>query len=71
MCFGSVEIKDRDCNLARLIASCVCVFVQIPMLVPGLDYVFETFIQCLSDRGISDLVKVRYLGVWSVIIVRH
>jgi len=31
------------------------------MLVPGLDYVFETFIQCLSDRGISDLIKVGLL----------
>jgi len=28
------------------------------MLVPGLDYVFETFIECLSDRGISDIIKV-------------
>jgi Bardet-Biedl syndrome 1 protein len=32
--------------------------VAVPMLVPGLEYVFETLIQCLSDRGISDIVRV-------------
>ena len=38
------------------------------MLVPGLDYVFETFIQCLSDRGISDLIKVGLLIIIKIII---
>ena len=28
------------------------------MLVPGLNYAFETFIHCLSEKGISDTVKV-------------
>ena len=27
------------------------------MLVPGLSYAFETFIECLSDKGIADLIK--------------
>lgn len=29
------------------------------MLVPGLNYAFETFVQCLNDKGISDAIKVR------------
>ena len=28
------------------------------MLVPGLNYAFETFVDCLSDKGISDNIKV-------------
>ena len=28
------------------------------MLVPGLNYTFETFVECLNDKGISDTVKV-------------
>lgn len=32
------------------------------MLVPGLNYVFETFVECLSDKGLSDTVKV---GIYS------
>lgn len=28
------------------------------MLVPGLEYSFETLIECVSDLGISDLVRV-------------
>ena len=27
------------------------------MLVPGLNYGFETFVECLSDKGISDNIK--------------
>ncbi|KAJ8309310.1 hypothetical protein KUTeg_014184 [Tegillarca granosa] len=33
-------------------------FIQVPMLVPGLSYAFDTFIECLSDKGVSDNVKV-------------
>ncbi|WAR19476.1 BBS1-like protein [Mya arenaria] len=29
----------------------------VPMLVPGLNYAFETYIECLNDKGISDTVK--------------
>lgn len=29
------------------------------MLVPGLTYDFETFVECLNDKGITDSVKVR------------
>ena len=28
------------------------------MLVPGLNYAFESFVECLSDKGISDNIKV-------------
>lgn len=34
-------------------------FFKVPMLVPGLMYPIETFVQCLSDKGISDIIKVR------------
>ena len=34
------------------------VLFQVPMLVPGLNYAFETFVECLSDKGISDMIKV-------------
>lgn len=32
--------------------------MHVPMLVPGLSYAFETFIECLSDKGIADIIKV-------------
>jgi len=32
--------------------------IHVPMLVPGLNYSFETLITCLSERGISDNIKV-------------
>ncbi|KAK2150691.1 hypothetical protein LSH36_395g02065 [Paralvinella palmiformis] len=32
--------------------------IKVPMLVPGLNYAFETFVECLSDKGISDMIKV-------------
>lgn len=31
--------------------------IPIPFLVPGLNYVFESYIECKSDKGISDTVK--------------
>ena len=33
-------------------------YIQVPMLVPGLNYAFDTFVECQSDKGISDYVKV-------------
>ncbi|KAL3873186.1 hypothetical protein ACJMK2_036333 [Sinanodonta woodiana] len=36
-------------------------YIPVPMLVPGLNYSFETFIECLSDKGVSDNVKVYVL----------
>ncbi|KAK6466198.1 Bardet-Biedl syndrome 1 protein-like protein isoform X1 [Huso huso] len=33
-------------------------FFKIPMLVPGLNYPIDTFVECLSDKGISDIIKV-------------
>ncbi|XP_050407312.2 Bardet-Biedl syndrome 1 protein homolog isoform X2 [Patella vulgata] len=36
-------------------------FIEAPMLVPGLNYSFETFIDCLNEKGVSDNVKVYVL----------
>ncbi|XP_071492569.1 BBSome complex member BBS1-like [Diadema antillarum] len=32
--------------------------IPVPMLVPGLNYSFETLVECLSDKGIADVIKV-------------
>ncbi|XP_033734846.1 Bardet-Biedl syndrome 1 protein homolog isoform X2 [Pecten maximus] len=32
--------------------------IEVPMLVPGLSYAFETFVECLNDKGVSDNLKV-------------
>lgn len=32
--------------------------ISIPFLVPGLDYIFDTIVECKSDKGISDDIKV-------------
>ncbi|XP_060014510.1 Bardet-Biedl syndrome 1 protein isoform X7 [Lagenorhynchus albirostris] len=32
-------------------------FFQVPLLVPGLNYPLETFVESLSDKGISDIIK--------------
>lgn len=36
-------------------------YIPVPMLVPGLNYAFETYIECLNDKGVSDTVKVYVL----------
>ncbi|XP_063058675.1 Bardet-Biedl syndrome 1 protein [Engraulis encrasicolus] len=33
-------------------------FFKIPLLVPGLNYPIDTFVECLTDKGISDIIKV-------------
>jgi len=33
-------------------------YLTLPMLVPGLDYAFETFVESVSDKGIADVIKV-------------
>ncbi|KAM3860017.1 BBSome complex member BBS1 [Diretmus argenteus] len=33
-------------------------YMKIPLLVPGLIYPVETFVECTSDKGISDIIKV-------------
>ncbi|KAM4617230.1 BBSome complex member BBS1 [Discoglossus pictus] len=33
-------------------------FFKVPLLVPGLNYPLETFVECCSDKGISDIIKV-------------
>ncbi|XP_045711309.1 Bardet-Biedl syndrome 1 protein isoform X1 [Phyllostomus hastatus] len=36
-------------------------FFKVPLLVPGLSYPLETFVESLSDKGISDVIKVLVL----------
>lgn len=31
--------------------------ISVPFLVPGLNYTFESYIECKSDKGISDTIK--------------
>ncbi|XP_063173081.1 Bardet-Biedl syndrome 1 protein [Candoia aspera] len=33
-------------------------FFKAPLLIPGLNYPLATFVECLSDQGISDIIKV-------------
>ncbi|XP_028565697.2 BBSome complex member BBS1 isoform X2 [Podarcis muralis] len=33
-------------------------FFKTPMLVPGLNYPLATFVECLSEQGTSDIIKV-------------
>lgn len=33
-------------------------FFKVPLLVPGLNYPIETFVDCCTDKGISDIIKV-------------
>ncbi|XP_032660183.1 BBSome complex member BBS1 isoform X2 [Chelonoidis abingdonii] len=39
-------------------AGCPSINLLAPMLIPGLNYPIETFVECLSDKGISDVIKV-------------
>ena len=32
--------------------------IRVPMLVPGLEYTFETLVECVSDLGIADQIRV-------------
>lgn len=36
----------------------ISVPTQVPLLVPGLSYPLETFVESLSSKGISDMIKV-------------
>ncbi|XP_038621064.1 Bardet-Biedl syndrome 1 protein [Tachyglossus aculeatus] len=36
-------------------------FFKVPFLVPGLSYPLETTVECLSDKGVSDIIKVLVL----------
>ncbi|XP_060031959.1 Bardet-Biedl syndrome 1 protein [Erinaceus europaeus] len=38
-----------------------CAFFKVPLLVPGLNYPLETFVESLSDKGSSDVIKVLVL----------
>ncbi|XP_041469808.1 Bardet-Biedl syndrome 1 protein-like [Lytechinus variegatus] len=32
--------------------------IPVPILVPGLNYTYETLVECMSDKGIADVIKV-------------
>ncbi|XP_040826912.1 Bardet-Biedl syndrome 1 protein [Ochotona curzoniae] len=36
-------------------------FFKVPLLVPGLSYPLETFVESLSSKGVSDIIKVLVL----------
>nr|XP_020472365.1 Bardet-Biedl syndrome 1 protein [Monopterus albus] len=48
-------------------------YMRIPLLVPGLIYPVETFVECTSDKGISDIIKVFILheGQSSPLLTAH
>ncbi|XP_033466446.1 BBSome complex member BBS1 [Epinephelus lanceolatus] len=48
-------------------------YMRIPLLVPGLIYPVETFVECTSDKGISDIIKVFILheGKSSPLLTAH
>lgn len=48
-------------------------YLRIPLLVPGLIYPVETFVECTSDKGISDIIKVFVLheGRSSPLLTAH
>ncbi|XP_029312764.1 BBSome complex member BBS1 [Cottoperca gobio] len=48
-------------------------YMRIPLLVPGLIYPVETFVECNSDKGISDIIKVFVLheGKSSPLLTAH
>lgn len=48
-------------------------FLRIPLLAPGLVYPVQTFVECTSDRGVSDIIKVFVLheGRSSPLLTAH
>ncbi|XP_075891266.1 BBSome complex member BBS1 [Nelusetta ayraudi] len=48
-------------------------YMKIPLLVPGLIYPIETLVECTSDKGISDIIKVFVLheGKSSPLLTAH
>ncbi|XP_028424017.1 LOW QUALITY PROTEIN: Bardet-Biedl syndrome 1 protein homolog [Perca flavescens] len=48
-------------------------YMRIPLLVPGLIYPVETFVECTSDKGVSDIIKVFVLheGKSSPLLTAH
>ena len=48
--------------------------IRVPMLVPGLEYNFETIVECVSDLGISDqlyvfITKDKVLKYYIIILI--
>ena len=54
------ELEIFNVNVSRICSSLKVIFsaLQIPLLIPGLNYAFETLINCISDKGISDKIRV-------------
>ena len=40
------------------------VALKVPFLVPSLLYSFETLVQCHSDAGVTDSIKVLLIIFW-------
>jgi hypothetical protein len=38
--------------------SCFYAYLQVPMLVPGLTYKFETVAECIAEVGVTDQVRI-------------
>ena len=36
-------------------------YIDVSMLVPGLDYKYETLVECVSEMSVADQIR---LGVW-------
>lgn len=47
--------------------------LRVPLLVPGLVYPLQTFVECASDKGVSDVIKVLVLrrGRSSPLLTAH
>ena len=39
--------------------------LQVPMLVPGLNYNFETLVECISEMGVADQIR------WAARVMCH
>ena len=45
-------------NTSSLIIDFINILLQVPMLVPGEEYPFETMIKSISELALSDQVRV-------------
>lgn len=58
----------------RYIIICLSCFssvlsIQVPFLVPSLSYSFETLVQCHSDAGVTDAIKVQSVGILELAVI--
>ena len=36
-------------------------YIDVSMLVPGLDYKYETLVECVSEMGVADQIRFKLL----------